>query len=575
VQSASTGQSAQSSVVSTQTAVNAGSGGSAHQSNTSSASSGASNTNSTDQHSSQSQTAGDGGHPDSAGGSGQAQATRQDAPTEQNADAQAASTQVAPTNVNIVVRVDSPGNDGPVTQTNSSVADATGSNANHVVQAADQSQIAGGPGTGQTQDTSQSAPTTQQSTGSAASTQVNPMNVNIVVRNKSPGDEGPVSQSNSSQATAVAANTNAVDQAASQAQAAGDVASGQAQSVTQDASISQAAGASSTSAQVDATNAGIDVRLDPAAPDPNGSGALGSLIQIWIPTQTVSSPADDSISTAVATNSNTIGQAADQTQTAAPAGPTLSGGSGQTQIVSQNAPTTQTAGASATSAQSGGDVGSSSATATAVDANTVSQAADQTQTGGSGGSQVQVIVQQAPADETATAIATATGGWTESTATQSSSGGATQQATQTQSGGGSQVQVIEQTSTADDSVRPVGRSGRPHHPEAAVKGADGIASPYARSSGGWSEGGSSGHRTGSGPAPSRRHVGPQLPRPPLPPQAPSSAGSGAGSGGGGSLLLFAAVLLPFVLTAPWWARRQRPSAVRRLMGVVSRLERPG
>jgi hypothetical protein len=34
-------------------------------------------------------------------------------------------------------------------------------------------------------------------------------------------------------------------------------------------------------------------------------------------------------------------------------------------------------------------------------------------------------------------------------------------------------------------------------------------------------------------------------------------------------------LIPFALTAPWWARRQRPSAIRRLMGVVSRLERPG
>jgi hypothetical protein len=127
----------------------------------SSASSNASNASSTGQQSSQSQTAGDGGNPDPAGAGSQAQTTRQDAPTEQKADAQAASTQVAPTNVNIVVRVDSPGNDGPLTQTNSSVADATASNANHVVQAADQAQLAGGAGMGQSQDTSQNAPTTQ------------------------------------------------------------------------------------------------------------------------------------------------------------------------------------------------------------------------------------------------------------------------------------------------------------------------------------------------------------------------------------------------------------------------------
>ena len=53
-------------------------------------------------------------------------------------------------------------------------------------------------------------------------------------------------------------------------------------------------------------------------------------------------------------------------------------------------------------------------------------------------------------------------------------------------------------------------------------------------------------------------------------------GAAPGGTGGGSLWVFSALLIPFLLTAaPWWGRRQRPSVVRRLMGVVSRLERPG
>jgi hypothetical protein len=77
------------------------------------------------------------------------------------------------------------------------------------------------------------------------------------------------------------------------------------------------------------------------------------------------------------------------------------------------------------------------------------------------------------------------------------------------------------------------------------------------------------------PAPARRGFAPQKPSPPLPPQAPAALGAAPGGSSGGSLWVFVGLLLPFFLTAPWWARRQRPSVVRRLMGVVSRLERPG
>ena len=140
----------------------------------------------------------------------------------QNGDATAASTQVTPTNLNLVIRIDSPGNDGPVTQTNTSVASAAGNNSNATAQDAAQSQTGGGASGGQSQSTDQTAPTTQGSTATPASTQTAPLNANIVIRNKSPGDTGPVTQTNSSQATAQAANDNAVNQSTTQAQALAD-----------------------------------------------------------------------------------------------------------------------------------------------------------------------------------------------------------------------------------------------------------------------------------------------------------------------------------------------------------------
>ena len=75
------------------------------------------------------------------------------------------------------------------------------------------------------------------------------MNANIVIRNKSPGDTGSVTQTNSSQATAQAANDNAVNQSATQSQTlAGDGSSGgQSQSVSQSAPTTQNANATAIS----------------------------------------------------------------------------------------------------------------------------------------------------------------------------------------------------------------------------------------------------------------------------------------------------------------------------------------
>ena len=187
--------------------------------------------------------------------------------------------------MNVVIRIDSPGNDGPVTQSNTSVAAAVGDNSNATTQDAAQNQTGGGASAGQSQSADQSAPTSQNANAGATSKQTAPLNANIVIRNKSPGDTGSVTQTNSSQATAQAANDNALNQSAPQTQTLGGDGSsaGQSQSVSQSAPTEQDTNATAVSTQTAPTDANVSVVIDGAAPDPAGSGVLGTLIQIWIP----------------------------------------------------------------------------------------------------------------------------------------------------------------------------------------------------------------------------------------------------------------------------------------------------
>src|SRR5206468_7979597 len=67
-----------------------------------------------------------------------------------------------------------------------------------------------------TQAISQCACSQQSADASAASTQTKPTNQNISVNVLSPGDTGPVTQTNSSAAVAAAGNNNSTDQTASQ-----------------------------------------------------------------------------------------------------------------------------------------------------------------------------------------------------------------------------------------------------------------------------------------------------------------------------------------------------------------------
>src|SRR5262245_49273058 len=508
VQTASTGQNGGAIATATQTPTNIATGaGKADQKNTSSATSTAGNVNSTAQNSAQTQTAS--GGTSGAGGAGQAQSATQSAPTTQSAQSTATSTQQSPSNVNIVIRVGSPGNNGPVTQTNASQAGAAVGNTNQVSQTASQAQSGGGAQSGQAQQGTQSAPTTQVAGASASSTQVNPLNVNISVRVGSPGNNGPVTQTNSSQATAGATNANGVAQSLSQTQTAGGAGGGQSQVASQSAPTSQSATSNAASTQTAPSNGSISVTAS-SAPSPTGSGIAGTLIQIWIPNGVSTQGTNSSTASATSMNTNVVGQSAQQTQQA-PSTPQV-GGAGQWQVVTQSATTNQVANAAAASIQT---------TVTATSGAGVAQIASQT------GDGVQVIEQVAGAEQ------------------------AIDDAVRPRAGAAAD-------DLGDAGCLLVPAQGRGLH------ASDAASSPTVRTT-----------RPAGAPAKARRHAAPRLPQLPVPQQAPAALGAAPGSAGGGSVGVFAALLGSFLLVGLIGARRQVPSVVRRLVGVVTRLERPG
>ena len=132
--------------------------------------------------------------------------------SQDSATATATSTQVDPANINATVRVLSPGENGPIHQTNSSTATAAAG--------------ATGPATG-----------TQVATPTATSTQVTPVNVNVSIRVGSPGNDAAVTQGNTSTAVAAPVDPNLIDAAVTDLPANGPNSSGDvenASSVIQD-----------------------------------------------------------------------------------------------------------------------------------------------------------------------------------------------------------------------------------------------------------------------------------------------------------------------------------------------------
>jgi hypothetical protein len=181
------------------------------------------------------------------------QAIGQSAGSHQVAGSAAGSVQVAPTNTNISVRIGSPGNDGAVTQTNSSSATSAAGNKNTTSQTAGQSGVA-------QQAIGQDAHNAQAALSAAGSAQLAPKNENISVRIHSPGDNGPVTQSNTSSAQSAAGNENATTQSAEQSGRGG----GAQQEIGQGASSAQAAKSIGLSLQKHPVNANTPVRIKSA-----------------------------------------------------------------------------------------------------------------------------------------------------------------------------------------------------------------------------------------------------------------------------------------------------------------------
>ena len=118
-------------------------------------------------------------------GTAVADAMGQTASTEQGAVGNGVATQTEPTNMVISIRIDSPGNNGPISQSNVSVVGVGANNGSDTSQAA-----AGDPAADQQASTGQDAAAT------GDGTQSQPKNIVISVRINSPGNDGPVSQSN-------------------------------------------------------------------------------------------------------------------------------------------------------------------------------------------------------------------------------------------------------------------------------------------------------------------------------------------------------------------------------------------
>lgn len=119
---------------------------------------------------------------------------------DQTAGAQTTVTQQQPTNVVVSIRIDSPGDNGPISQTNEAVGAANGTND----AATNQGGAAGGAG--------QNASTNQQAGAGTTVTQDGAGNYVVSVRINSPGNDGPVSQTNAALGSSNAQNSSETSQ---------------------------------------------------------------------------------------------------------------------------------------------------------------------------------------------------------------------------------------------------------------------------------------------------------------------------------------------------------------------------
>jgi hypothetical protein len=416
-----------------------GSDGPVTQSNTADSSAAAGNAASTTQNADQ-----------SAGGSG-IQTSQQSAGTDQLAVALSAASQQNPSNTNVPIRVLSPGSNGAVTQSNNAGSSATAGNLADTTQDSSQAQAGSSCGCGgQTpapvaapsstcgcggsapaadpapssssapsavQSSDQQAQTDQGSLAASEAKQIDPSNTAVSIRVLSPGDDGPVSQSNDASSSATSVNSADTTQDGTQTQGGsspvwdghdcGCGGSSPIQIAKQDASTDQGSAALSAAAQKDPSNDASPVR-------------------VWSP------GSDGSVSQSNdATSSATSGNLASTTQNATqdPSGSNCGCGGSPIQVLGQQAETDQSSAALSAALQffgnkhdecgcsgsssgntaspvrvyspgSGGDVTQSNdASSSATSVNAASTEQDGTQSADGGGLTIQALGQEAETDQ--------------------------------------------------------------------------------------------------------------------------------------------------------------------------------
>jgi hypothetical protein len=156
---------------------------------------------------------------DALGAAGGQAVSDAQASTDQAANAAAEAAQEA-RNVVISIRVDSPGDDGAISQANTATADAGATNDASTAQGQ-----GGGAGNGSGDVASSLEAATQQAANAVAAAAQQGQNIVVSIRINSPGNNGSIGQTNSSTANANAGNTAATNQGAGAASPQADPAS--------------------------------------------------------------------------------------------------------------------------------------------------------------------------------------------------------------------------------------------------------------------------------------------------------------------------------------------------------------
>ena len=274
------------------------------------------------------------------GGSGAGQDAGQSAGSGQSASGGSGAYQMGPRNSAGSIRVLSPGDSGNVTQSNNTTAGAIAANGNKTEQAVDQSQTGGGYGSDATQIAGQEAQNAQHADADATAKQIGAKNDALSIRVLSPGDDGDLTQSNSTSAGALAANGNKTEQSTDQSQAGGGYGSDATQIAGQSADNRQSADADAKAVQVKPTNTASSIRVL----SPGDGGDV--------------SQSNDATAVGIAANGNKTDQSIDQSQgtekepvVAEDAKSVYPSGSSSTQIAGQSADNRQSADADAKAVQ--------------------------------------------------------------------------------------------------------------------------------------------------------------------------------------------------------------------------------